>query len=189
MSSSCWEAFGVAIILQLVWRKPSKPGQHGCRFPCSKFPVPSGLTYHKCRYSHTAVELWGLRSQTAKCKDCRIRTVPVRLFWMGICVSVPPPQTNSNLDKLHIATGQDKKWACGRRACGTHNSMSERIRNVLFREKKPNNNIRGILAFRSYTCISLPLPVLQGYASFFLSLGCKKSFPNSMVQQGCQCLW
>lgn len=49
-------------------------------------------------------------------------------------------------------------------ACGMHNSVSGMIKNALVRIKK--KNVRKILAFCPYICMTVPLPVLQGYALF-----------------------
>lgn len=128
--------------------------------------------------ANTSPQQWSSQSQTAEWKDCWMGTASVRLFWMCIYVSIPPPQTNSNLEKLHTAMGQDKKRVHGKTACRTNNSMPERIINALLgktnqtktkqpnKHKMQNTKVRGILVFWPYICISLHLPVIQRYAPF-----------------------
>lgn len=87
------------------------------------------------RYGFTAVVLWGLQPQRSERKDCQMCTAPVRLFWMRICVSFPPPQTNLSL-KYYIL-----QYSRKRRAWETHNSISERIMNALLRKtNKPKQS-------------------------------------------------
>lgn len=103
-------------------------------------------------------------------KDPNAKTVkylqpPVWLFWMCTCVSFPPLQTNLNLKYNILQCGRK------RRACGTHNSISERVINVLLRKtNKPKQSKRNpcILPLYLYKSFSFHVPRIRLFSKFRL---------------------